>query len=218
MWRVKFSDDRPEVLEKLGVPPLPPYIKRTSKESYAGDRECYQTIYAREPGAVAAPTAGLHFTERVLKKIKARQVPVAELTLYVGYGTFAPVRVEEIERHKMHSEKYEVGKEAAEKINAVRKAGGRVIAVGTTVARTLEAASDASGSVRPGANATDIFITPGYKFKAVDALLTNFHVPKSTLLMLVSAFAGLDLIQKSYAHAMEQGYRFLSYGDCMLIL
>jgi len=233
LWQIKFSGASEKILEKVGVAPLPPYIKRSVPEDYKEDRTEYQTIFAQKPGAVAAPTAGFHFTRRVLDEIKESGVSMAEVTLYVSYGTFAPVRVERIEDHKMHFEKYSVDELAAEKINRARSIGGRVIAVGTTVARTLEAASDKDGKVSAKSDATDLFITPGYQFKSIDALLTNFHMPKSTLLMLVSAFvlsktdrtsadrpsfAGLDLIQKAYSHALENNYRFLSYGDCMLIL
>jgi len=240
LWQIQFSKDDPEILEQLGVMPLPPYIKRGAPEDYVQDRTRYQTIFADQPGAVAAPTAGLHFTDRVIQKLKDRGIGIAEITLDVGFGTFAPVRSERIEDHKMYSEKYRVNQEASEKINQARKKGGRIIAVGTTSARTLEAAisfsqispplrggdqgegesinhQNSSGRILAQEGETDLFIYPGYCFQAVDALLTNFHMPRSTLLMLVSAFAGLDLIRKAYCHALEQGYRFLSYGDCMLI-
>jgi len=218
LWKIRFSEESPGLLEKLGVPPLPPYIKRASPEDYEPDRKTYQTIFAQNPGAVAAPTAGLHFTKRVLNALHKKRVEMAEITLYVSYGTFAPVRVEKIEEHKMYSEKFQVSKDAALKINHARSSGKKVIAVGTTVARTLEAASDESGKVSSQESETCLFITPGYQFKAIDALLTNFHAPRSTLLMLVSAFATPDLIKKAYQHALDHGYRFLSYGDCMLIL
>lgn len=218
MWQIKFSGESEKILNKIGVPPLPPYIKRGAPEEYRQDREQYQAIFAKNPGAVAAPTAGFHFTKRVLEEIEAKGIGMAEVTLYVSYGTFAPVRVEKIEDHKMHSERFQVDESAAEKINNSRSKGGRVVAIGTTVARTLEAASDRQGKVFAKSGSTDIFITPGYQFKAVDALLTNFHMPKSTLLMLVSSFSSLDLIKKAYAHALENNYRFLSYGDCMLIV
>jgi len=218
LWKIRLSDDRPEVLQKLGVPPLPPYIKRRAPEEYTGDRERYQTIFAKEWGAVAAPTAGLHFTERVLNALKEKGVEVVEITLWVSYGTFAPVRVKEIEDHKMYPERFRITKESAEKINQARERGGRVVAVGTTVVRALESSVSGQGNVIAQEEETQLFIYPGYKFKAVDALLTNFHMPKSTLLMLVSAFAGLELIKKAYQYALEKGYRFLSYGDCMLII
>ena len=218
LWRVQLEPDSPEVLEKLGVPPLPPYIKRKSLDEYEPDRSAYQTVFAREWGAVAAPTAGLHFTERILKALREKGVELAEITLWVSYGTFAPVRVERVEEHKMHSERFRVSEESAQKINQTRQQGGRVIAVGTTVVRALESAVDEQGRINPREGKTDLFIYPGYQFKAVDALLTNFHLPRSTLLMLVSAFAGWELVKKAYQHALKQGYRFLSYGDCMLII
>ena len=218
LWQIKLNADDPEFLEKLGVAPLPPYIKRGSKVEYAQDKNRYQTIFAQKPGAVAAPTAGLHFTKRVLCKFKEKKIGITEITLYVGYGTFAPVRVSMIENHKMYSERYEVSEKSAQMINDVRAKGGRIIAVGTTTVRTLEATSNENGEVKAKAGQTDLFIYPGYKFKAIDALLTNFHLPRSTLLMLVSAFAGIDLIKKAYQYALEKGYRFLSYGDCMLII
>ncbi len=218
LWRVRLEPDSPEILEQLGVPPLPPYIKRKSPDEYEPDRKTYQTIFAREWGAVAAPTAGLHFTERILKALKEKGVELVEITLWVSYGTFAPVRVERVEEHKMYSERFRVSEESAEKINRARQQGGRVIAVGTTVVRALESAVDEQGRINPREGETDLFIYPGYQFKAVDALLTNFHLPRSTLLMLVSAFAGWELVKKAYQHALKQGYRFLSYGDCMLII
>jgi len=218
LWQIEFSADDNAVLEKLGVAPLPPYIKRGSPEEYAEDRNRYQTVFASENGAVAAPTAGLHFTEKLLQKIKAQGIDLVEITLEVSYGTFAPVRVEKIEDHKMFSEKFRVSEKAAEKVNRAREKGRRVVAAGTTVARTLEAVSDGSGKILPQEGETDLFIFPGYGFKAIDALLTNFHMPRSSLLMLVSAFASLDLIKKAYQHALQKNYRFLSYGDCMIII
>ena len=218
LWQVEFSSQDDRLLEKLGVPPLPPYIKRNSPEEYAEDRIRYQTIFALENGAVAAPTAGLHFTERVIQDLKTKGIDLVEITLYVSYGTFAPVRAERIEDHKMHSEKFKISQEAAEKINSTRGRGGRVIAIGTTVARTLEAVAQKHGKVQAAEGETGLFITPGFQFQAIDALLTNFHMPRSTLLMLVAAFAGTDFIKEAYQHALEHGYRFLSYGDCMLIL
>jgi len=218
LWQMKFSGASENILKKIGVAPLPPYIKRESPEEYKNDRTEYQTIFAQKPGAVAAPTAGFHFTKRVLNEIKESGVSMAEVTLYVSYGTFAPVRVEKIEDHKMHFEKYSVDELAAEKINRARSIGGRVVAIGTTVARTLESATNKKGKIEKKTGATDLFITPGYQFKAIDALLTNFHMPKSTLLMLVSSFCSLSLIKKAYSHALENNYRFLSYGDCMLII
>lgn len=194
-------------LAKHGNVPLPPYIKADSSRLTAF-RKRYQTVYAEKPGATAAPTAGLHFTKELLGKIKAKKTYV---TLHTGYGTFAPVRVENIAGHKMHSEEYEISKGSLDLIRSVRADAGRVIAVGTTSARLLESVS------RPGVGTTDIFIYPGYKFKVLDALITNFHLPRSTLMMLVCAFAGIDLIKKAYEEAIKEKYRFFSFGDVMLI-
>jgi S-adenosylmethionine:tRNA ribosyltransferase-isomerase len=215
--RVRFANvaDFFGTLERLGHVPLPPYIDRDDR---AGDRERYQTVYARERGSVAAPTAGLHFTPAVLEKIKARGIEVVEITLHVGLGTFQPVRVERVEDHKLHRERYEISAQTAEAINRARGAGRRVVAVGTTTVRTLEfVAGQSNGQIVPGSGEADIFIYPGYKFRAVDALLTNFHLPQSTLLMLVSAFAGKEATLAAYRHAVEENYRFYSYGDCMFI-
>ncbi len=195
-------------LAKHGNVPLPPYI-RAENSQLTAFRKRYQTVYAEKEGATAAPTAGLHFTNELLGKIKAKKTYV---TLHTGYGTFAPVRVENIAGHKMHSEEYEISEKALKAIKAMKANGGRVIAVGTTSARLLESVS------RPGIGTTDIFIYPGYKFKVVDALITNFHLPRSTLIMLVSAFAGIDLIKKAYEEAIKEKYRFFSFGDAMLIL
>jgi S-adenosylmethionine:tRNA ribosyltransferase-isomerase len=197
-----------KALEEYGNIPLPPYIKADSKQLTAyGQR--YQTVYAEKPGATAAPTAGLHFTPELIKNIKAKK---AYITLHTGYGTFAPVRVDNIEDHKMHSEEYEVKEEVIKAIKEIKVNKGRIIAVGTTSARLLESVSKA------GRGTTDIFIYPGYKFKNVDCMITNFHLPKSTLMMLVSAFAGTDLIKKAYNEAIRGKYRFFSFGDAMLIL
>ena len=202
-----------------GEMPLPPYIRRGGNAAPVDDRDRYQTVYARVPGAVAAPTAGLHFTERVFRALEMRGVERTAVTLYVGPGTFLPVRAERVEDHVMHTERYEVPEEAARAIGAARARGGRVIAVGTTALRTLEAAFDAqTGTVRAGPGRTDLFIRPGYRFRVVDGLVTNFHLPKSTLLMLVSALAGRERILAAYQEAIEAGYRFYSYGDAMLIL
>lgn len=201
-----------EVLERIGRMPLPPYITEP-----LDDAERYQTVYAKERGSAAAPTAGLHFTETLLERIRAR-LDVAEILLHVGLGTFRPVKAEDVEAHHMHSEYYEVTEDAARRINAARTRGGRVVAVGTTSCRTLETCADKSGMVSAGSGWTDIFITPGYEFRAVDALITNFHLPQSTLLMLVSAFAGRGLILDAYKYAIERQYRFFSFGDCMLIV
>lgn len=195
-------------LAKHGNVPLPPYIKADGSRHTAYGRR-YQTVYAEKPGATAAPTAGLHFTKELLEKIKAKKTYV---TLHTGYGTFAPVRGENIAGHKMHSEEYEISEKALKTIKAMKANGGRVIAVGTTSTRLLESVN------RPGVGTTDIFIYPGYKFKVVDALITNFHLPRSTLIMLVSAFAGIDLIKKAYEEAIKEKYRFFSFGDAMLIL
>ena len=201
------------LLEAHGQLPLPPYIEHSPDQT---DQTRYQTVYAQHPGAVAAPTAGLHFTPELLVELQAKGIDCAYLTLHVGAGTFQPVRVENVAEHRMHSERYQVPPESAALINAAKAAGRRIVAVGTTSLRTLEAASQ-SGQLIAGASETDIFITPGYRFKMVDALVTNFHLPKSTLMMLVSAFAGHDLIRAAYAHAIAQEYRFFSYGDAMLL-
>ena len=200
--------------EQYGRLPLPPYIEHPAE---GADETRYQTVYAREPGAVAAPTAGLHFDDALLDTLRERGICTAFLTLHVGAGTYQPVRVDKIADHRMHSERFEIPVATAEAIQAARAAGGRVIAVGTTSLRALESAGNEDGSVRTGGAETDIFITPGYRFKVVDRLITNFHLPKSTLLMLVSAFAGYDAIRAAYAHAVAERYRFFSYGDAMLL-
>jgi S-adenosylmethionine:tRNA ribosyltransferase-isomerase len=203
-------------LERLGHMPLPPYIER---EDEASDREMYQTIYAQKPGSVAAPTAGLHFTPEVMEQIRACGVETAEVTLHVGLGTFQPVRVEEVDKVKLHTERYEIGEDAAAKIAKARSEGRRVVAVGTTTVRTLEFAASQSpnGDISPQTGEADIFIYPGFKFRVIGALLTNFHLPKSTLLMLVSAFAGREHVLRAYEHAVQSRYKFFSYGDCMFI-
>ncbi|MBQ5487528.1 MAG: tRNA preQ1(34) S-adenosylmethionine ribosyltransferase-isomerase QueA [Clostridia bacterium] len=197
-----------EALDKLGQMPLPPYITKKLE-----DKSRYQTVYAHENGSAAAPTAGLHFTEELLSKIEAKGVVIADVLLHVGLGTFRPVSVENIEEHHMHSEYYECTEEAAEKINNARKNGGRIVAVGTTSCRTLESITDENGIVHAGSGNTEIFITPGYRFKAVDALITNFHLPESTLLMLISAFCSREEIMRVYEHAVKERYRFFSFGD-----
>ncbi len=207
----KFSD----FLKQHGHIPLPPYIKR---EDSAADVTRYQTIYAAEEGSVAAPTAGLHFTETLLAALKAKQIETDYVTLHVGAGTFQPVKVEDTNDHKMHSEFGIVTKETAQKINETKKRGGKIIAVGTTSLRLLESATDEKNHVMPFSGDTDIFITPGYRFKTVDALLTNFHLPKSTLFMLVCAFAGTERMQEAYQHAIAENYRFYSYGDACLLM
>jgi len=206
-----------EDIDRLGHMPLPPYISREGGEAPT-DRERYQTVYARKRGAVAAPTAGLHFTEELMGRIRASGVTVASVTLHVGIGTFLPVREDVVERHIMHEEEYEVPEETADAVNRARASGGRVIVVGTTSARTLESAADGDGTIRPGASATSIYIYPGYTFRAVDGLITNFHLPRSTLLMLVCAFAGMEKVLSAYREAVREGYRFYSYGDAMIII
>ena len=192
--------------------PLPPYI--THK---LADKNRYQTVYAKTEGSAAAPTAGLHFTKELLEQLKAQGVKIAEITLHVGLGTFRPVKAETVEEHRMHSEYYEIPPEAAALINGTKQAGGRIVAVGTTSCRTLEAAGREDGSVEPGCGWTEIFIYPGYRFKLVDALITNFHLPKSTLIMLVSALAGREHVLAAYEEAVRERYRFFSFGDAMLI-
>lgn len=212
----KFSYDGNniyEVLDKIGEMPLPHYITHT-----LDDKERYQTVYSKELGSAAAPTAGLHFTPELLEKIKNMGVSVVYVTLHVGIGTFRPVKAENIEEHEMHSEHYWIQKETAQIINDTKKNGGRIIAVGTTSCRTLESASDENGSVSECSNSTNIFIYPGYKFKCIDGLITNFHLPESTLIMLVSAFAGRDNVLNAYNTAIEEKYRFFSFGDSMVIL
>jgi S-adenosylmethionine:tRNA ribosyltransferase-isomerase len=204
-----------EAIETLGHIPLPPYINRPDR---ADDRERYQTVYAREPGAIAAPTAGLHFDEALVSRLAAAGVGWTNLTLHVGYGTFKPVRVERVEDHQVDPERFALSEATARAINDARRAGGRIVAVGTTTTRTLESATDVDGVVRPRAGTTDLFIHPGYRFRVVDALLTNFHLPKSSLLMLVAAFAGRELVLAAYQDAIRKGFRFYSYGDAMLIV
>ncbi len=201
-----------EILEHLGTMPLPPYIHEQLK-----DQSRYQTVYAKNLGSAAAPTAGLHFTPDLLEKIKQKGIEIIKVTLHVGLGTFRPVVVDDVKNHEMHTEAYEISDAAAKKLNEVRKNGGRIVAVGTTTVRTLETAAEKSSEFKACSGETSIFIYPGYKFKAVDALVTNFHLPKSTLLMLVSAFAGKDFIMKAYEHAVKEKYRFFSFGDAMLI-
>lgn len=201
-----------EILDQLGQMPLPPYITH-----HLEDKTRYQTVYARYDGSAAAPTAGLHFTRELLVAIREQGVDIAEVTLHVGLGTFRPVKVDTVEDHHMHSEFYTVDLEAAEKINRAKQSGGRVIAVGTTSCRTLESVASEDGRMKEGSGWTDIFIYPGYPFKIVDALITNFHLPKSTLMMLVSALAGRDHIMAAYEEAVKEQYRFFSFGDAMLI-
>src|SRR5215212_2838752 len=216
--RVRFHCERPfhDVLAEIGSTPLPPYIKRPSGVS-TDDRERYQTIYSKQRGAIAAPTAGLHFTPEVLEEV-AERAALAEITLHVGYGTFEPVRVDDVAEHSVSSEHYEISETAARNINEARANGGRVIVVGTTTMRALESSANESGEVVAGHGVASLTIKPGYRFQVADALLTNFHLPRSSLLILVSAFAGRDLVLRAYRHAVAERYRFYSYGDCMLIL
>ena len=201
-----------EILDKIGLMPLPPYIHESLKE-----KDRYQTVYAKYDGSAAAPTAGLHFTPELLEKIEAKGIDIANVTLHVGIGTFRPVKEDTVEAHQMHSEHFYIKEEDCEKINKAKKSGHRVIAVGTTSCRVLETIADDNGYVKPTEGDTQIFIYPGYKFRCLDALITNFHLPQSTLVMLVSALAGKDYIMKAYKEAVEQKYRFFSFGDAMLI-
>lgn len=206
-----------EVLDKIGEVPLPPYIRRDGDTAPCNDKNCYQTVYAEKNGAVAAPTAGLHFSDEHLSLLQSNGVQIARITLHVGYGTFMPVRVDDIRDHAMHSERYTISAQTAETLNRTKAEGRRIIAVGTTSVRTLEYATDASGHITPGSGACDLFIYPGYQFKTVSAMITNFHLPRSTLIMLVSAFAGRENILNAYREAIAARYRFYSYGDAMLI-
>ena len=201
-----------EILDRLGEMPLPPYIHEKLK-----DKDRYQTVYAKKVGSAAAPTAGLHFTKELLEKVKEKQIKIEFITLHVGLGTFRPVNVEDVKTHKMHSEYYEMSKETAEILNKAKKEQRKIVSVGTTSTRTLEAIMSKHGKFEEDSGWTDIFIYPGYKFKAVDSLITNFHLPKSTLVMLVSAFSSKELILKAYNEAIEKEYRFFSFGDSMLI-
>ncbi len=216
---VRFAGHQPieDLMQSVGQTPLPPYIRRPEGTT-SEDDERYQTVFAREKGAVAAPTAGLHFTPEILAKLTALGANVVEVTLHVGYGTFEPVRVDNIKDHRVESEVFEISEEAATVINANRARGGRVIAIGTTTTRALESAAGADGLVAPGRRETNLTILPGYKFRAVDCLLTNFHLPRSSLLLLVSAFAGRDFALAAYHQAVEQRFRFYSYGDCMFVI
>lgn len=217
--RVRFEADGDfdRILDEIGRTPLPPYIKR-EEGSIDADRERYQTVFARERGAIAAPTAGLHFTPEILEKIKAKGVTIAEVTLHVGYGTFEPVRVRDISRHSVMPEQYEIGDAAAETLNRAKAEGRRIVAIGTTTTRALETVMTKHGRFEAERESANLTIIPGYKFKAIDTLLTNFHLPQSSLLVLVSTFAGHQLIMNAYSHAVRESYRFYSYGDCMLII
>ncbi len=211
--RLRFSAEVEPHLERLGHVPLPPYIRRGDD---AADRERYQTIFARHPGAIAAPTAGLHFTPELLARLAAAGVGTAQITLHVGIGTFKPVTAQVIDEHRIDAERFSIPEETAAAVRRTRAAGGRVVAVGTTVVRTLESAMQDDGELRVGPGRTELFIRPGFRFRAVDLMITNFHLPRSTLLMLVCAFAGRDAVLAAYEEAVGQGYRFYSYGDAML--
>jgi S-adenosylmethionine:tRNA ribosyltransferase-isomerase len=217
-YHLRFHANEPgnavELIERYGNLPLPPYIERQAANA---DEERYQTVYARERGSVAAPTAGLHFDAPLLERLRARGVGIAYVTLHVGAGTFQPVRVQDLAQHHMHIERYVLPQATADAVAATRQRGGRIVAVGTTTLRTLESVVNADGSLKVGAGETALFVSPGYEFRVADLLITNFHLPKSTLLMLVSAFGGMDNIRAAYAHAIDSGYRFFSYGDAMLI-
>jgi S-adenosylmethionine:tRNA ribosyltransferase-isomerase len=214
--RIRFvpASDFMGLIENLGHVPLPPYITRSDRPA---DRERYQTVYARERGSVAAPTAGLHFTPEILGRLRERGIETTEITLHVGLGTFQPVREDVVERHKLHKEHFSISEQAAASINAALESHRRIVAIGTTSVRTLEHAARETGRVQAGPGEADIFIYPGFQFRVVGALLTNFHLPQSTLLMLVSAFAGREFVLNAYRHAVEQKYRFYSYGDCMFV-
>ncbi len=216
-WHVRFTGtkDFEAWLQSAGQMPIPPYLNRESEEL---DRRRYQTVYANEPGAVAAPTAGLHFTPELMELLQKKGVRLAKVVLHIGLGTFQPVRVKKVQEHLIHKERYLIPQETVKAIEDTRKSGGRVIAVGTTSCRTLEHSSSTAGKLKAGHGEADIFIYPGYKFKEVDALLTNFHLPESTLLMLVSAFAGTDFVLSAYKEAVKRQFRFYSYGDAMLII
>ncbi|MFI5322607.1 MAG: tRNA preQ1(34) S-adenosylmethionine ribosyltransferase-isomerase QueA [Thermodesulfobacteriota bacterium] len=213
-WIIEFNEIANPYIDKSGRMPLPPYIKREPDEE---DRVSYQTVYAEKSGAIAAPTAGLHFTPEIMREAELAGAGIAYVTLHVGIGTFQPVKTANVREHKMHSEFREIPEETARAVNSVKAGGGRIIAVGTTVLRTLESSVNEAGEIVPSKGRTDLFILPGYRFKAIDALITNFHLPRSTLLMLVSALAGRDLIFRAYTEALRREYRFLSYGDAMFI-
>lgn len=217
--QLKFAGNKPLdlLIDEVGQTPLPPYIKRSAGSSET-DKARYQTVFAREKGAIAAPTAGLHFTPETIAALRDRGAQTVEITLHVGYGTFEPVRGEEIEEHEVAAEFFNITESAANAINEARAAGGRVIAIGTTTTRALETAATAEGIIKPGNGATELTIKPGYRFRAADALLTNFHLPRSSLLILVSAFAGRELVLNAYRDAVRAGFRFYSYGDCMFVI
>jgi S-adenosylmethionine:tRNA ribosyltransferase-isomerase len=219
--RFKCEGDLDRIVDEIGNTPLPPYIKRRRSEDDRLDEPRYQTVYAKERGAIAAPTAGLHFTPRIFDELRARNVQIIEITHHVGYATFQPIRTQQVEEHRIASEHYEISEDAAFAINGAKKEGHRIIAIGTTTVRALESAADPgdpNGYIRAERRHTELFIYPGYKFRVINALLTNFHLPQSSLLMLVSAFAGQETTLSAYRHAVEAQYRFYSYGDCMLII
>jgi S-adenosylmethionine:tRNA ribosyltransferase-isomerase len=222
VWLIEIAppESAEAILAVIGRTPLPPYIRRASAppDEEPADRERYQTIYATHPGAVAAPTAGLHFSESLFDTLQAKSIEVVRVTLHVGLGTFAPITADDLAGHKMHAEWYDLPRPAAERINQARAEGRRIIAVGTTAARVLETCADERGTVCPATGWTDIFIYPPYRFRAVDAMVTNFHLPGSTLLAMIYAFAGQDLVRRAYQEAITHRYRFYSYGDAMLIL
>ena len=213
IFEFSYQGDFMQLLDDIGVMPLPPYIKKELE-----DKDRYQTVYAKKEGSAAAPTAGLHFTPRLLEKVQQKGVKLVKILLHVSLGTFKPVKVEDIRKHKMHAEYYEVSEEAACAINETKKRGGRIIAVGTTSVRTLETVADKNGFVKSEISWTDIYIYPGYEFKCIDALITNFHLPKSTLIMMISAFAGREKVLNAYNIAVKERYRFFSFGDAMLII
>lgn len=213
-YSLRFPGDALELIEQYGRLPLPPYIERAAGHP---DETRYQTVFARAHGSVAAPTAGLHFDAPLLERLRDQGIGIAHVTLHVGAGTFQPVRVQDLSQHKMHTERYHVPQATADAIAATRRRGGRIVAVGTTSLRTLESAAGDDGRLKVSSGETALFITPGYRFKVVDLLITNFHLPRSTLLMLVSAFGGMNEIRVAYRHAIDHGYRFFSYGDAMLI-
>jgi len=218
-WAIRLSAPGPvaDAIERAGEIPLPPYIRRRPGDREAADAERYQTVYAADPGSVAAPTAGLHFDPGMLAEIGRAGIAIAKITLSVGYGTFSPIRTDDVESHAIHPERYRLGPEAAAKHAEARGRGGRVVAVGTTSVRTLETCGDDSGGVAPAEGTTRLFIVPGHRFRTVDALLTNFHLPRSSLLALVMAFGGVELVREAYARAVAAEYRFFSYGDAMFI-
>ncbi len=216
--RFECAEEFDRLVDEIGNTPLPPYIKREQSENRRLDEPRYQTVYAKQRGAIAAPTAGLHFTPQIFEELTARGVRMAEITHHVGYATFQPVRVEMVEEHSILPESYEINDEAAELINAAKRTGARVIAIGTTTVRALESAAEPDGQIRAERRSTNLFIYSGHQFRVIDALMTNFHLPQSSLLMLVSAFADPELVLSAYRHAVAAKYRFYSYGDCMLLI